>query len=60
MLGNELQEGQQVVARWDAAQHRLVLDPLQKQDGSEAGKAKSVPGQKQRPPASGTQRSAAE
>jgi ATP-dependent Clp protease ATP-binding subunit ClpC len=60
MLGNELQEGQRVVARWDAVQQKLVLDQIQKQDDSEAEHAKSVPEHKAKSPPKGTHRSAAE
>jgi ATP-dependent Clp protease ATP-binding subunit ClpC len=60
MRVNELQEGQRVVARWDAVQQRLVLEQLKKQDDSEAERAKSVPEHKKKSPADGAQRSAAE
>ncbi|MDB5643930.1 MAG: Clp protease ClpC [Hyphomicrobiales bacterium] len=59
MLGDELQEGQRVVARWDAAQQRLILDQNKVADDSRAN-ASSVSDHRSTSPSDGSQRSAAE
>jgi ATP-dependent Clp protease ATP-binding subunit ClpC len=60
MLGNDVQEGERVVARWDSSQQRVVLDQSQKQDGSESEQAKSDAQQTKKLPATRPHKSAAE